>query len=229
MLLRPRSRILFIGDSITDCGRRRPVGEGVGPVALGDGYVRLVHSALTAGYPDYELEVLNLGVSGDTVHDLRARWDTDVLPQRPDWLSIFIGINDVWQQSSIREQSQATIGRDEFAATLGELIARTRPMLSGLILMMPYYLQPDRSDPMRQAMDEFGQAVQGLAVRHAAVLVDTQAALDRVMAWVCPTDLADDRVHVAQAGHFVLARAVLQALQFDWSRTPPERAQPGWQ
>lgn len=221
MLLRPRSRILFIGDSITDCGRRRPVGEGVGQRALGDGYVSLVQSAFLAGYADYELKVLNMGVSGDTVRDLQARWESDVGSLRPDWLAVFIGINDVWQRFSLDDASQG-IGLDEYSATLGGLLARTLPGLAGLMLMTPYYLQPDPSDPMRQAMDHFGAAVHRLAAQHGAVAVDTQAAFDRVMAWVRPTDLADDRVHVAQAGHMVLAQAVLAGLQFDGSRRPPE-------
>jgi len=221
-LLRPRSRILFIGDSITDCGRRRPVGEGVGPGALGDGYVSLVQSALLAGYADYDLKVLNMGVSGDTVCDLKARWDSDVVSSRPDWLTVFIGINDVWQQFLLNDASPAGIELDEYTATLGGLIAQTMPRLAGLMLMTPYYLQPDPSDPMRQTMDHFGAAVLRLAAQHGAVAVDTQAAFDRVMAWVRPTDLADDRVHVAQAGHMLLARAVLAGLQFDWSRWPPE-------
>jgi len=222
VLLKPRCRILFIGDSITDCGRSRPVGEGGGPGALGDGYVSLVQSALLAGYPDYELKVINMGVSGDTVCDLQARWESDVLSLRPDWLAVFIGINDVWRQYSLNDASQAGIGLDEYSATLGELVAKALPGLAGLILMTPYYLQPDRSDPLRQSMDHCGAAVHRLAAQHGAVAVDTQAAFDRVMAWVRPSDLADDRVHVAQAGHMLLARAVLDGLQFDGARKPPE-------
>ena len=222
MLLGPRSRILFVGDSITDCGRRRPVGEGVGPGALGGGYVSLVQSAFLAGYPDYDLRVINMGVSGDTVRDLRRRWNSDVVSLRPDWLTVFIGINDAWQRFSLNDASQAGSELDEYSATLGGLIAETMPRLAGLMLMTPYYLQPDPSDPLRQTMDHFGAAVHRLAAQHGAVAVDTQAAFDRVMAWVRPTDLADDRVHVAQAGHMVLARAVLDGLGFDGSRWPPE-------
>jgi lysophospholipase L1-like esterase len=190
---------------------------------LGDGYVSLVQSAFLAGYPDYELKVLNMGVAGDTVRDLQARWDSDVVSLRPDWLTVFIGINDVWRHFSLHDASPVGIGLDEYATTLGDLVAVTLPGLSGLVLMTPYYLQPDLSDPMRQVMDHFGAAVHRLAAQHGSVVVDTQAAFDRVMGWVGPPDLAGDGVHVAQAGHMILARAVLDGLQFDWSRKPPER------
>lgn len=48
MLLQPNTKLLFIGDSITDCGRDRPVGEGWG---LGNGYVSLLHALLNSTYP----------------------------------------------------------------------------------------------------------------------------------------------------------------------------------
>jgi hypothetical protein len=38
MLIAPHSKVVMTGDSITDCGRARPVGEGLGG-ALGNGYV----------------------------------------------------------------------------------------------------------------------------------------------------------------------------------------------
>jgi lysophospholipase L1-like esterase len=220
MLPRPRSRILFIGDSITDCGRRRPIGEGSG--ALGDGYVSLVQAALLASYADYGLHVINMGVAGDTVLGLRNRWDSDVMALRPDWLSIFIGINDAWRQTMDAFGPAERIDVTEYATTLRTLIARTQPWLTGLILMTPYTLQPDRSDPMRRTMDEFGATVREEAASSGALLVDTQAAFDRVMAWVDPLDLSGDGVHVGLAGHMVLAQAVLGSLQYEWRRMPPK-------
>jgi len=59
------------------------------------------------------------------------------------------------------------------------------------------------------------------AASSGAVLADTQAAFDRVMAWVDPLELSGDRVHVALAGHMVLARTVLESLQYEWRRMPP--------
>src|SRR3954452_17883523 len=95
--IQPNSKLLMIGDSITDCERARPVGEGLF-AALGKGYVSLVDALLGATYPEREIRVVNMGSSGNTVRDLKSRWRTDVLDLRPDWLSMMIGINDVWRQ-----------------------------------------------------------------------------------------------------------------------------------
>jgi len=97
MRLTKNQKLLFIGDSITDCGRTQPVGEGLFE-ALGRGYVAQVDALLGATYPQLGIRVVNMGTSGHTVRDLAARWERDVLAQRPDWLAVMIGINDVWRQ-----------------------------------------------------------------------------------------------------------------------------------
>jgi lysophospholipase L1-like esterase len=97
MLIQPNSKLVMIGDSITDCGRARPVGEGLFE-ALGKGYVSLVDASLQAKEARQRIRVVNMGTSGNTVRDLKARWQSDVFDLNPDWLSIMIGINDVWRQ-----------------------------------------------------------------------------------------------------------------------------------
>jgi hypothetical protein len=93
--IHPNSTLLMIGDSITDCGRVSPAAETVRD-SLGYGYVKLIHNMLAATCPRQHIRILNRGISGNTVRNLAARWQSDVLDLKPDWLSILIGINDVW-------------------------------------------------------------------------------------------------------------------------------------
>src|SRR4051812_7048232 len=88
--LTARTRLLFIGDSLTDCGWKTD------PEQLGAGYVRLVRDWLLAASPATAPLVLNRGISGNKIPDLQQRWKSDVLDLAPDVLSVFIGINDVW-------------------------------------------------------------------------------------------------------------------------------------
>jgi lysophospholipase L1-like esterase len=217
MLLEAKSKLVMIGDSITDCERARPVGEGLFG-AIGKGYVSLVDALLTAAYPESGIRVVNMGASGNTVRDLKDRWQSDVLDLKPDWLSIMIGTNDVWRQFDLPTQTEKHVYIDEYEATLEELVQRTRPQLQGLVLMTPFYIEPNSDDYMRRTMDQYGEVVKKLASKYDAKFVDTQAAFNRALAHIYPATLAWDRVHPNMAGHALIARAFLQAVGYDYNR-----------
>lgn len=215
MLIKPNSKLVMIGDSITDTGRAQPVGEGLFD-ALGRGYASLVDALLGTVYPEQGVRVVNMGTGGHTVRDLDRRWQTDVLDLKPDWLSVMIGTNDVWRQFDSPRQPETHVLPDEYAQTMDALIVRTLPLVPNIVLMTPFYLEPNRADPMRRRVDEYGTIVQKLAAKHGTLFVDTQAAFDKVLTAYYPATLAWDRVHPNQTGHMVLARAFLQAVDFQW-------------
>ena len=215
MKLSPRSRLVMIGDSVTDCDRARPVGDGE-PEALGHGYVAEIAALLMTVYPARSVQVTNMGIGGNTVRDLVARWDADVLALKPDWLSICIGINDVWRQFDLPRMRETHVGLAEYERTCDALLQQTRPHLEGLVLLTPYFIEPNRKDQMRRRMDAYGAVVKRLARKHDAALVDLQAAFDRVLRHQHPMALAWDRIHPNQTGHMVIARAFLSALGFKW-------------
>ncbi len=211
MKIAPRSKLVFIGDSITDCERARPVGEGLFG-AVGKGYVAVVEGLLGAIHPAHAIRVVNMGTSGNTAPDLKARWQADVLDLKPDWLSVMIGVNDVWRQFDLPRQTEIHVQPDVFRKTLDELAARTRPTVKGLIFMSPFYIEPNRADAMRARMDQYGAIVRETALRHDAVFIDTQAAFDAVLQHMNANAIAWDRVHPNVIGHSVIARAFLNAI-----------------
>ena len=74
-------RIVFFGDSLT---------EGVD----GASYLRAL-GALAADDPRLEdVTLINAGRGGDTVLHLVRRVAQDVVPHAPDWVVIFVGVND---------------------------------------------------------------------------------------------------------------------------------------
>jgi len=218
MLIEPKSKLLMIGDSITDCGRAFPTGETIND-GLGNGYVSLVNALLMLTYPGHQIRTVNMGISGNTVLDLERRWESDVLGLNPDWLSVLIGINDVWRNFDPLSQTEELISREKYAHILEKLVSRTRPQLKGLILMTPYFIEPNKLEPMRAMMDDFGAIVPQLAGTYQAIFVDTQAAMDVAMKDIPPMSLALDRVHPNQIGHMILARAFLSAIGFEWDLT----------
>lgn len=216
MLIPSNSKLVMIGDSVTDCERARPIGEGLFE-ALGKGYVSQINAILQSGETQAGIRVVNVGTSGNTVRDLEARWQADVFDLQPDWLSIMIGINDVWRQFDTPLQPEWSVPLAEYRQTLSRLIEKTQPQLKGLVLMTPYFIEPNRQDAMRARMDQYGDVVRALAAQYGTLLVDTQAAFDRALRGLHPMSLAWDRVHPNSVGHMLIARAFLRAVEYRWA------------
>ena len=175
-----------------------------------------VDSLINAFYPDRKIRIVNVGTSGNTVRDLAARWQNDVLDLKPDWLSVMIGTNDVWRQFDTPRIVENQVHPEEYERTYAELLTQTRPLLKGLVLMTPFYIEPNKSDAMRETMDAYGQIVRRLAKQFDAIFVDTQAEFDRVLAHQYSASLSWDRVHPNQTGHMLLAKAFLDGVGFEW-------------
>ena len=70
---RHRQKLLFIGDSITDCGRCEDAAY------LGDGYVWMLRNFPAARYRELQLTIVNRGVSGGTTRlHVRRRWQPNM-------------------------------------------------------------------------------------------------------------------------------------------------------
>jgi lysophospholipase L1-like esterase len=215
MVIADGSSILFTGDSITDAGRMRPVGEDAKDW-LGTGYVSMIASILEAWQPGHRYRIRNTGISGNTVLDLQARWGEDVLSLRPDWLSIMVGINDCARAFARPRLTETHVPPNVFRTTLEALVGATRPLVKGLVIMTPFYVDSNLHDALRVALGSYAAAAREVADMHDCVLVDTQAAFDVAMARTHALRLSDDRVHPRPTGHMILAKAWLEAVGFGW-------------
>lgn len=213
MIFEKNSKILFIGDSISDYDRARPIGEGLFN-AWGTSYVANVGSLLTCMYPELHLRVVNMGVSGNQTRDLLARWQTDVIDLKPDYVSILIGINDVWRQFDSPLLTEQHVSPEEYRENYEKLLAQTLPITKGVILMTPYIMEPNKQDPMRARMDEYTEIVKDLAAKYNLICVDLQAAWDKLFEHMHPMNIAWDRIHPNQTGAMYIAKQFLAAVGF---------------
>jgi acyl-CoA thioesterase I len=197
------TKLLFIGDSITDCGRRNDTAD-----QLGGGYVRIVRDHLLVKHPDSAPRVINMGISGNKVTDLQARWQGDVLDHQPDILSVFVGINDVWHGLS---PTGTGVPIDRYVETYRQILSQL-PSTTKLVLCHPSCLwlkQPENSDalmlPYCAAVDRLAQEFKAVAV------VRLNAAFNRVNRQRPEFAWTTDGVHPTSAGHTLIAREWLTA------------------
>lgn len=215
MLFQNGERVVFAGDSVTDFDRKRPVGEGLWE-GVGTGYVRLIHSFINAMQPDKIIRITNMGVSGNNILDLKARWQQDVLDLHPDWVSVLIGINDIWRRFDEPDIWEGHITPGVYEQAYRELIEQTLPGVKGMILMTPYFMEPNKHDPMRAAMDELGEIVKELALEYGLPCVDLQRVFDAYFQYRHPDYITWDRIHPNQVGAMLIARAFLNEIGFEW-------------
>jgi len=210
------SKIVFIGDSITDAGRDES-GE-LTPwnnlAGLGHGYVNLLNAQILATKPESRLRVINKGISGNTVLDLQNRWATDVLNLEPDYLSVMIGINDVWRQCDTPLKSDTHVNIEIYEKVYDELLASVRKNLKGLILAGPYVINNNPQDPMRLKIDQYNEVVKKLSVKYDATYIDTQSAFDEYLKHYHSSSLAWDSIHPNTIGHTIIANCFLKKLVF---------------
>jgi lysophospholipase L1-like esterase len=205
MLFQASQTIIFTGDSITDAGRDRS-----SLTSLGDGYVARVVGRLRERYAQHQ-RYINTGVSGDTTRHLLERWTPDVMAHRPDWVSIAVGVNDVWRSFGVGDAADA-VSIEEFEANYRELIRLSSP--ARLILVEPFVIETNREDAFRTEVARYARVVEGLARAHTAVFVPFQSAFDR-MSTVPGNAWSPDRVHPNAAGTTLMTSEYLAAIGFE--------------
>lgn len=186
--------LVFAGDSITDAGRRED------PDRLGDGYVRVIAERLSAG----ALDVVNVGISGDRVVDLRRRWADDVLEHRADVLTVMIGVNDTWRRY---DSDDATTAAD-FGSVYDEILeSASSGGVQTLILMEPFLVPIDDAQRAwrEEDLDAKIEVTRSLAAKYGAVLVPLDSLLNEAAKERTAAEIASDGVHPTALGHRLIA------------------------
>ncbi len=216
MLIERNTKLLLFGDSVTDMNKKEP-GEGLFE-AIGVGYAADLQSFFATSYPDYNIRVINKGVSGNTSRDLVARYEKDVVPYRPENLLICIGINDVWRQFDTPLIYEDAVSLEEYEENLTYIIESSKEFVKKLILVTPYYIEENESDRMRARMDEYSAVVKKLAEKYDAVFVDMQSAWVKILKYYHSSYFTWDRIHPNSQGGMYMAKTILNKLNFDYNR-----------
>ena len=189
---------VFIGDSVTDCGR-------LNLPPFGDGYVRdIAQSGRLAG------EIVNVGTSGHRLVDLQARWERDVIAHHPTRLSINIGINDTWRRYDDNDPTSVTAFELNYRDVLDRTLAAGSVQL---VLCEPFLLhvQPEMAT-WREDLDPKIDVVHRLAKEYNATLVPFDQHFTALAATQPMDELAGDGIHPSVAGHLIMANLWLDSV-----------------
>ena len=225
-ILKPNSVVLFQGDSITDCGRKRetpdlqpanaadqqaadPLSNG----SLGQGYPAKIAAIWETLCPGSGVKFINRGISGNRVADLLDRYEKDFKSLNPDLVSILIGINDTWRRYDRNDPTSADLFENRYRT----LLTRLKQDFPNAIIVMiePFLLGsiPERN-LWREDLDPKIQAVRSLAKELADIYIPMDGIFVRyTVEGTKEADMAADGVHPTPLGHGIIASEWLLGLK----------------
>ncbi|MGD0480394.1 MAG: SGNH/GDSL hydrolase family protein [Terracidiphilus sp.] len=211
LALHEGDRVVFYGDSIT--AQRL--------------YTRFVEDFVLTRYPQMQITFWNAGIPGDTVYggytgDMPARLKRDVLPHQPTVITIMLGMNDGYYMAF--NQKYLDIYKEGYSKLLDALQSEIPAARVTLISPTPY-------DEVTHGTEFAGY--NEVISRHAAFVKELAASSHRGFSDFnqVETDLLNggtqknsslaallipDRIHPAEASHWVLAAALARS----WGLSP---------
>ena len=135
----------------------------------------------------------------------------------PDWVSVMIGINDIWRQYDSPGVLNWHVYADEYRDNLQKMMERTLPAVKGVILMSPFFMEPCREDWMRQTTDKYVKICEETAKKYNCHFINLQSAFDDYLQYRHSSYISWDRVHPGQIGSLLIAREFIKAIGVDRS------------
>jgi lysophospholipase L1-like esterase len=187
--------LLFLGDSLTDCGRSQEGG-------LGHGYVGMLAGSFPEGY-----RFVNLGLDGLTSSGALRQWRSFLKTgATPAVTSILIGINDaglVMNTGFPEEQALAYFKND-----LETIVTEAAGLGSRVILIEPFiFPRPPEYIHWEPCVSKLCAQVRDAAEKYGTCLVAPKehfsiAASRSHYGW---NHVTNDGIHLTDEGHRILA------------------------
>jgi len=229
-------RLLFQGDSITDGNRYKdPATRWDLNHQIGHCYVYPITGKLRYEHPG-KYQIINRGVSGDSVETIMQRWQRDTLDEKPDIISLLLGINGNWKRDGRYPEGVSNhLSRFEskYRWLLDTALASNPDMR--FVLIEPFALPVKSSSSCceidtKTHFDDFmavfsrkQEIIRHIAEDYNAVYIPIQEDLNRLVADItpvlassdCPIDPCAywlwDGVHPTEPMHWYIAQRWLEA------------------
>lgn len=209
--------ILFQGDSITDCFRPKD-----NDCYMGMGYATIVRGRLGYENPG-KYKFYNRGISGDRLLNVYSRQKNDIVKLKPDYMSVLVGINDVFNGIDSRD----AIPYDRFEEIYCMFMEDMQIKLPNtkIMLLEPFYIEgasatanneeyPDKSDFFRKEVRSKANAVKRVAKKYNKVFVPLQDKINDFVSKVSDlSEITVDGIHLTAVGHEIIAREWLNGFK----------------
>ena len=201
------SKVLFIGDSITDVKfnfqfMRKIKGRNI--------YALQLKKKFRKYSKDIKVDIK--GIASNRTYHVYDRLTKDCINLKPDVIIMLIGVNDAWE-NYVPEDYPPLLRPME--PHIREIYRRIKAELphTQILYLMPFMIDAVKEKlPFHKTLDEFRQVLKDVAVENGAAVLDMQEVFYEAQKIYEPKALAIDAIHPTNLGHKVMADAVMERI-----------------
>ena len=209
IVLKKDSKVLFIGDSITDVKfnfrfMHKIKGRNIYALQLKKRFRKYSN----------EIKVDIKGIASNRTYHLYDRLTADCINLKPDVIIMLIGVNDAWENYGPENYPPLLRPMEPH---MREIYRRIRAELpdTQVLYLMPFLIDAvEEKLPFHKTLDEFREVLKGLAEENGALLLDLQQVFYDEQKNTDPKKLAVDGIHPTNLGHKVMADAVEKLIEY---------------
>lgn len=202
LMLKQGDQIVAMGDSITQAG----------------GYLKQADEVLAKQYPDLKLPpIKNVGISGEKAENMVARFDRDVVGHKPAFVTISVGINDVWHRLGKPHDDKVL---EKYKENVTKMVDMAQAAGIKVIIIAPTVIQEDLGTEGNKRLLMYVDAEREIAAAKKCVFIDLHQMFvqainhrpEEIKLDANKRAYTRDGVHMNPAGDAIMAIAVLKGL-----------------
>lgn len=204
------SKILFIGDSITDVKFNFRFAHKIKGRKV---YALQVKDKLKAYSKDIKVDIK--GIASNRTYHVYDRLTKDCISLKPDVIVMLIGVNDAWE-NYVPEDYPPLLRPME--PHIREIYRRIKTELpdTQILYLMPFMIDAvEEKLPFHKTLDEYREVLKDVALQNGALVLDMQEVFNEAQKTTLPKDLAIDGIHPTNLGHKVMADAIMKSIAFE--------------
>lgn len=203
------SKVLFIGDSITDVKfnfrmMRKIKGRKIYALELKKRFKK--HSK--------NIRVDIKGIASNRTYHLYDRLTKDCIALKPNVIIMLIGVNDAWENYKTEDYGPLLRPAEPHFREICRRIKTELPEVQFLYIT-PFMIDAvEEKLPFHKTLDEYCALLRNIAAESGALTVDMQQVFNQAQKDIAPEKLAIDGIHPTNLGHKIMADAIYAKVEF---------------
>ena len=203
------SKILFIGDSITDVKFNFRFAYKFGGRSI---YALQLKKKFRKYSKDIKVDIR--GIASNRTYHVYDRLTKDCINLKPDVIIMLIGVNDAWENYGPENYPPLLRPMEPHIREIYRRITTELPDTQ-ILYLMPFLIDTiDEKLPFHKTLDEYRQILRNVATDNGVTIVDLQQVFYDAQKTTDPAKLAVDGIHPTNLGHKLMAEAVETMLEY---------------